>query len=64
MNSYLTPKELAGILKVRPTTIYVWLHRGVDLPRVKIEGTIRFPQKSVEDWLAHREETKKRKDFR
>ncbi len=63
MDSFLTPKELADILKVKPSTIYVWVHRGVDLPYIKVEGTIRFSQKSIEDWLAKREATKRRRNF-
>jgi hypothetical protein len=48
----LKPQELAEILKVRPGTIYPWISRGVDIPYVKIEGTVRFIRKAGEILLA------------
>jgi excisionase family DNA binding protein len=51
----LTPSQLAKILGVRPGTIYSWLSRGVDIPYVKIKGTVRFREKAVQDWLLKKE---------
>ncbi len=63
MEKYLTPVELADTLGVRPGTIYSWLSRGVDLPCVKIAGTVRFREKAVTDWLLQKEREKKRRNF-
>jgi len=40
--------ELAEVLGVRPGTVYSWMTRGVDIPRVKIEGMLRFIRKARE----------------
>ena len=63
MEKLLNPSQLAEILNVRPGTIYSWLSRGVDIPHVKIAGTIRFREKAVMDWLLKREQEKKRRNF-
>jgi excisionase family DNA binding protein len=57
----LNPCQLAEILGVRPGTIYSWLSRGVDVPHVKIAGTVRFREKAVMDWLLKKEQEKKEK---
>jgi excisionase family DNA binding protein len=59
----LTPLELADILHIRPGTIYSWLSRGVDVPHVKIAGTVRFREKAVMDWLMEKERERKRRNF-
>jgi excisionase family DNA binding protein len=59
----LNPLQLAEILNVRPGTIYSWLSRGVDIPHVKIAGTVRFREKAIQDWLLKKEQGKKRRDF-
>ena len=63
MEKLLTPLQLADILCVRPGTIYSWLSRGVDVPHVKIAGTVRFREKAIQDWLLKKEQGKKRRDF-
>jgi excisionase family DNA binding protein len=63
MEKLLNPQELAEILKVRPGTIYSWLSRGVDIPHVKIGGTVRFREKAVLDWILQKEREKKRRNF-
>ena len=40
------------MLGVRPGTVYSWITRGVDIPHVKIEGTLRFIRKAREILLA------------
>ena len=55
--------ELAEILNVRLGTIYSWLSRGVDIPHVKIAGTVRFREKAVTDWLLQKERERKRRNF-
>jgi len=59
----LTPSQLAEILRVRPGTIYSWLSRGIDIPHVKIEGTIRFREKAVQHWLLKKEQERKKRNF-
>jgi excisionase family DNA binding protein len=59
----LNPSQLAEILNVRPGTIYSWLSRGVDIPHVKIAGTIRFREKAVMDWLLKNEQEKRKRNF-
>jgi len=59
----LNPSQLAEMLNVRPGTIYSWLSRGVDIPHVKIAGTVRFREKAVIDWLMEKERERKRRNF-
>ena len=63
MERFLNPSQLAEVLGVRPGTIYSWLSRGVDIPHVKIAGTLRFREKAILDWILKKELEKKRKNF-
>ena len=63
MEKLLNPSQLAEVLSVRPGTIYSWLSRGVDIPHVKIAGTVRFREKAVTDWLLQKERERKRSNF-
>ena len=63
MEKLLTPTQLADILGVRIGTVYSWLSRGVDVPHVKIAGTVRFREKAVMDWILQKEREKKRRNF-
>ena len=63
MERLLNPLQLAEILCVRPGTIYSWLSRGVDIPHVKIAGTVRFREKAVIDWLLKNEQERKKRNF-
>lgn len=63
MDKLLNPSQLAEILNVRPGTIYSWLSRGVDVPYLKIAGTVRFREKAVMDWLMEKERERKRRNF-
>ena len=63
MEKLLNPLQLAEILGVRPGTVYSWLSRGVNIPHVKIEGTVRFREKAIEAWILEREREKKMKKF-
>jgi excisionase family DNA binding protein len=63
LEKLLNPSQLAEILNVRPGTIYSWLSRGVDVPYVKIAGTVRFREKAVETWLAEKEKAKRKRNF-
>jgi excisionase family DNA binding protein len=59
----LNPSQLAEILNVRPGTIYSWLSRNVDIPHVKIAGTVRFREKAIQDWLLKKEQERKKRNF-
>lgn len=63
MEKLLNPVELAEALRVRPGTVYSWISRKVDIPHVKIAGTIRFREKAVMDWLMEKERERKRRNF-
>jgi excisionase family DNA binding protein len=63
MERLLTPKQLAENLNVRPGTIYSWLSRGVAIPHLKIEGTVRFSERSVVEWLKEKERERKKRNF-
>jgi excisionase family DNA binding protein len=63
MEKLLNPSQLADILNVRPGTVYSWLFRGVDVPHVKIAGTVRFREEAVMDWLMEKEKERKRRNF-
>jgi len=63
LEKLLNSSQLAEILGVRPGTIYSWLCRGVDVPHVKIAGTVRFREKAVMDWLIEKEGKRKRRNF-
>jgi len=59
----LNPSELATILNVRPGTVYSWISRGIDIPHVKVGGTVRFREKAIQDWLLKKEQEQKRRNF-
>lgn len=63
MEKLLNPLQLAEILNVRPGTIYSWLSRGVNIPHVKIAGTVRFREKAIQDWLLKKEQERKKRNF-
>jgi excisionase family DNA binding protein len=63
LEKLLNPLQLAEILNVRPGTIYSWLSRGVNIPHVKIAGTVRFREKAIQDWLLKKEQERKKRNF-
>jgi excisionase family DNA binding protein len=63
MDKLLNPLQLAELLGVRPGTVYSWISRGIDVPHVKIAGTVRFNEKSVKEWLDRKEMERKRRNF-
>ncbi len=46
----LTVKELAEILKSKPSTIYSWVEQGL-VPYIKLNGLVRFNEQDILDWL-------------
>ena len=63
MERFLTPKQLAEVLNVRPGTVYAWLSRDLGIPYVKISGTVRFRERAVMDWILEKENARKKKNF-
>jgi len=63
MDKLLKPIDLAEVLGVSPGTVYSWISRRVDIPHVKIAGTVRFREKAVMDWLMEKEKERKRRNF-
>ena len=63
MERFLNPAQLSEILGVKTGTIYSWLSRGIQIPHVKIAGTVRFSEKSVRIWLEEQERARKKKKF-
>jgi excisionase family DNA binding protein len=60
---YLTIKEVAELLRVKPVTVRVWLHRGLDIPHLKINSHVCFPEKKLERWLEKKEDERKKRNF-
>ncbi len=63
MDRYLTVRQVAERLQVKPVTIRVWLHRGLDIPHLKINTVLRFPESRLERWLESRERERARGRF-
>ena len=56
----LTVRELAGLLKVPPKTIYTWRYKGIGPPAVPIGRYLRFRAGDVATWLEDRAERPRR----
>ena len=63
MEKLLNPQELAEALNVKLGTVYSWISRGVDIPHVKIGGSVRFREKAVMEWLLQKERERRRRNF-
>jgi excisionase family DNA binding protein len=50
MENLLTAEELAGVLKVKPGTIYKYAIRRV-LPSVKVGGALRFRMDKIREYV-------------
>ena len=50
-DEFLTVKELAGYLKLKPRTLYPKIWRG-ELPAVKLFEEWRFKKSDIEKWLS------------
>jgi excisionase family DNA binding protein len=47
----ITVKEVACILKIKPTTVYAWAEQRV-IPSYKMNGSLRFSEDDIKAWLA------------
>jgi len=53
MSEYLTLSELCGWLKVKPATVYDWVHIGF-IPHLKLGRLLRFERGRIAAWLEER----------
>jgi len=62
-NKLLTPKQVAQLLQVSPSTIYLWAWNGeipcLCLRKGKRKAVIRFRKSAIENWLRSREKLQK-----
>lgn len=50
MGSFLTVREAARFLRVKPNTLYTWAYRR-QIPSQKVGKSLRFRRKDLETWL-------------
>ena len=53
---YLTPDEVAAMLRVSPKSIYRWAKQDATMPVLKIGHVVRFPRERLQAWLEDREQ--------
>lgn len=46
----VTIKELSEFLKVKPSTLYFWVHNGT-IPFIKLNGLLRFDMDEIQEWV-------------
>ncbi len=54
MNNAMTVRELAGYLKIHPSTIYRLLKQG-SIPAFKVGSDWRFNRESIDKWRREQE---------
>jgi len=50
-NEFLTVKELANFLKLKPQTLYPKVRKG-EVPVTKVFGSYRFRKSDIDKWLS------------
>ena len=50
MKKYISVKDLAEYISMKPSTIYGWVHEGY-IPHYKIGGGVRFNIEEIERWI-------------
>ena len=60
---FLTIRECASIMRVKPGTLYQWLRRKVDIPHLKVQGTVLIPKDRFERWCEARTQHKRIKSY-
>jgi excisionase family DNA binding protein len=63
MEKLLNSDQLAEVLSVKKGTIYSWISRNIEIPYIKIGGSVRFREKAILDWLLQKEKERKRRNF-
>jgi excisionase family DNA binding protein len=51
---YMTPGEVADLLRVSTKTVHRWVADDPSMPALRLKGTVRFPQGLLLRWLADR----------
>jgi excisionase family DNA binding protein len=51
---YLTPAEVADLLRLAPQTLTNMRHKGGGPPFVKVGQAVRYPRQPLERWIAER----------
>jgi excisionase family DNA binding protein len=46
----LTVKDVATLLKIKPSTVYAWAEQRV-IPSYKMNGSLRFSEEDIRNWL-------------
>lgn len=54
MPEYLTPTEVADLLRVNRRLLDAWRHEGRGPSYVRVEGNIRYPRVDFEAYIASR----------
>lgn len=58
---YLTPPEVAAVLRLSPKSLYRLIERDPSLPVTRLTtGTLRFRRESLVRWLADQEQGQRR----
>ena len=66
MEKLLSPRQVAEALGISPITIYSWIHRGTDIPFIKLSegrGPVRFRERSVQAWLDAKEKDARARNY-
>ncbi len=58
----LTTKEVAEILKKKPDTLAKWRRAGMGPPFIWVEGTVRYEQGELEEWLRKNTHNRSQRD--
>ena len=53
MENIMTLEEVAGYLKLKPQTIYIWAQKG-NIPAVKLGKEWRFRRDVIDEWVNQR----------
>lgn len=55
MPDFLTPAEVAEILRVPTGTLYTWRYKGIGPPSFKVGRTLRYDRADLESWIKSRQ---------
>ena len=53
---YLTPDEVASLLRLSPKSIYRLVKEDASMPALRIGGSLRFHRERLDRWLRDREQ--------
>ena len=60
---YLTPEEVAKMLRVSPSTVYRWAASDATMPATRQGKTVRFRSDLLERWLTARTQHSRRQQI-